>query len=348
MAITEIRKLDLLARFSQTEFFSHGSKLNYAKLDRFILISFLLHFSVVIFGLVTPLYTKKPLTPPPIKVKYVNTQTSVPLKQKQTPADSLKPKISQKKKTKPPKLLARTSHKAFAKKQYAKQKQHHQIKTTTSKAQNIPSIIHQLRPQVTKKKKGENQQKVPPVSSNFIGSKGTLAMLDELNQEKYAPKNPQVEEKEELDDKVPPVSSKFMGSKGTLAMLDELNQEKYAPKNPQVEEKEVLDDDEPISLDTKEAKYVSYFSRIKQQIQRVWVYPSQGIKRTLSGELTLKFEISKDGNLLSLRLINSSGSNILDANAIKAVRGAAPYYPFPITITKKKLSILATFVYSDK
>ena len=306
MATTEIRKLDLLARFSQTEFFSHGSKLNYAKLDRFILISFLLHFSVVIFGLVAPLYTKKPLTPPPIKVKYVNTQTSVPLKQKQTPADSLKPKISQKKKTKPPELLARTSHKTFAKKQYAKQKKHRQIKTTTSKTQNIPSIIHQSKPQVTKKKKGENQQKVPPVSS------------------------------------------KFMGSKGTLAMLDELNQEKYAPKNPQVEEKEELDDDEPISLDTKEAKYVSYFSRIKQQIQRVWVYPSQGIKRTLSGELTLKFEISKDGNLLSLRLINSSGSNILDANAVKAVRGAAPYYPFPITITKKRLSILATFVYNAK
>ena len=306
MATTEIRKLDLLARFSQTEFFSHGSKLNYAKLDRFILISFLLHFSVVIFGLVAPLYTKKPLTPPPIKVKYVNTQTSVPLKQKQTPADSLKPKISQKKKTKSSGLLARTSHKTFAKKQYPKQKKHRQIKTTTSKAQNIPSIIHQLRPQVTKKKKGENQQKVPPVSS------------------------------------------KFMGSKGTLAMLDELNQEKYAPKNPQVEEKEELDDDEPISLDTKEAKYVSYFSRIKQQIQRVWVYPSQGIKRTLSGELTLKFEISKDGNLLSLRLINSSGSNILDANAVKAVRGAAPYYPFPITITKKRLSILATFVYNAK
>ena len=307
MAITEIRKLDLLARFSQTEFFSYGSKLNYAKLDRFILIAFLLHFSVVIFGLVAPLNTKKPLTPPPIKVKYVNTQTSVPLKQKQTPADSLKPKISEGKKTNSPGLRARTSHMTFAKKQYPKQKKHRQIKTTTSKTQNIPSIIHQSRPKVAKKKKGGNQQKVPPVYSKFMRSKGTLAMLDDV-----------------------------------------VNQEKYAPENPQVKEKEELDDDEPISLDTKEAKYVSYFSRIKQQIQRVWVYPSQGIKRTLSGELTLKFEISKDGNLLSLRLINSSGSNILDANAVKAVRGAAPYYPFPITITKKKLSILATYVYNAK
>ena len=100
MATTEIRKLDLLARFSQTEFFSHGSKLNYAKLDRFILIAFLLHFSVVFFDLVAPLNTKKPLTPPPIKVKYINTQTSVPLKQKQTPADSqTKNKSEEKNKT---------------------------------------------------------------------------------------------------------------------------------------------------------------------------------------------------------------------------------------------------------
>ena len=304
MATTEARKLNLLAKFFQTEFFSHGSKLHYSKLDRFILLAFLLHFSVVFFGLITPLNTKKPLPPPPIKVKYVNTQTSVPLKQKQTPADSLKPKISERKKTNSPGLLARTSHKTFAKKQYPKQKKHRQIKITTSKT---PSVTHQSKPQLTKKKKGGNQQKTPPASSKFMNSKGTLAMLDDV-----------------------------------------LNQEKHAPENPQVKEKEDLGNDEPISLDTKEAKYVSYFSRIKQQIQRVWIYPTQGTKASLIGELTLKFEISKDGNLLAIRLINSSGSNILDANAIKAVRGAAPYYPFPITITKKKLSILATFVYSAK
>ena len=47
-------------------------------------------------------------------------------------------------------------------------------------------------------------------------------------------------------------------------MLDDvLNQEKHAPENPQVKEKEGLGNDEPVSLDTKEVKYVSYFSRIK-------------------------------------------------------------------------------------
>ncbi len=68
-SITEIEKLNLLARFAQKEFFSHGSKISHAKLGRFILIAFLLHVSVVAFELIVPLNFKNPPTPPPIKVK---------------------------------------------------------------------------------------------------------------------------------------------------------------------------------------------------------------------------------------------------------------------------------------
>jgi periplasmic protein TonB len=305
MATTEIQKLDLLARFSKKEFFFQGSKLKHAKLNIFILIAFTLHLSVVVFEFISPINTKNNLTPPPIKVKYVDIQTSTPLKQKKTPIDFSQPKASQKKKIKPPGLLAKKTHKAIVKKQEPKQR-NYQKKKTILKPHNIPSTIQQLKPRVTRNKKEEKQQKVHQASSLFRESKGTLAMLDGLNPEKYAPQNLQVEENEELDG------------------------------------------DDSIPLNTKEAKYVSYFSRVKQQIQRTWIYPPQATKNPMSGKLTLKFEISKNGNLLSLRLINTSGFNILDANAIKAVREAAPYYPFPISISKEKLSILATFVYNNK
>ena len=129
-------------------------------------------------------------------------------------------------------------------------------------------------------------------------------------------------------------------------MLDGLNQEKYATQDSQTPSEKDSDDGEPISLDTKEAKYVSYFHRIKQQIQRTWTYPAQAAEKRISGQLTLKFEISRNGNLLGLRLVNNSGFEMLDIAAMKAVKEAAPYYPFPVTISKKKLSILATFVYS--
>ena len=300
MATTEIQKLSLLARFFQKEYFSYGSRLSHAKLDLFILIAFLLHISFVTFELIVPLkIIKSP--PPPIKVKYIDTQKSKFLKQQKPPVDSKK--TIQKKKTKPPKLIASAKPKALAKKQYTKQKKHRK-KLVASKTHTTPNIIKQSKAPVAKRKKETNRQK--------------------------ASLSPSV----------------FFSQKKTLSMLDGLHPEKYASQNLPIEERGVLDSDEPIPLDTKEKKYVSYFGRIKQQIQRAWIYPTQGTKKRLSGEVTLRFEISKEGNLLDLRLINTSGIDVLDINAIKAVKNAAPYYPFPKTISKKKLSILATFVYS--
>ena len=304
MAITEIEKLNLLARFAQKELFSHGSKVSHAKLGRFILIAFLLHVSVVAFELIAPLNFKNPPTPPPIKVKYVDVQTSVPIKKKETLVDSLRSKTNPKKKIKPLKSSASAKREVLEKKQYPKQKKYRKKKMAVPKTHNPPSIIQQSKIQVKKRKQEKTQQKASPLPSPF------------------------------------------MNAQKSLSMLDGLNPEKYASHDPQVETTEASSNDEPIPLDTKEEKYVSYFSRIKQQIQRVWIYPAQGAKKKLSGEVTLKFEISKDGNLLSLRLVNTSGFDILDINATKAVKEAAPYYPFPATISKKKLSILATFIYS--
>ena len=320
MAITEIEKLDLLSRFAQKEFFSHGSKSSHARLGRFILIAFLLHFSVVAFELIAPLNIKNPLTPPPIKVKYVDAQTSVPLKK----VDSLKSKVSPKEKFKPLKSSANAKREVLENKQYPKQKKYRKKKTAVLKTHNPPSIIQQSKIQIKKRKQEKTQPSI-------------------IQQSKIQVKK---RKQEKTQQKASPLPSPFMNAQKPLSMLDGLNPEKYASHDPKVETTEALSNDEPIPLDTKEEKYVSYFSRIKQQIQRVWIYPAQGAKKKLSGEVTLKFEISKDGNLLSLRLVNTSGFDVLDINATKAVKEAAPYYPFPATISKKKLSILATFIYS--
>ena len=142
------------------------------------------------------------------------------------------------------------------------------------------------------------------------------------------------------------LNEKKLLKEGVLSTLNDFDVKKYALLDKQVSRQDVSVDDEPISLDTKEVKYVSYFNRIKHQIQRAWIYPAQASQKGISGQLTLKFEISRDGNLIGVQLVDNSGFEILDIGAIKAIKEAAPYYPFPITISKKKISILATFVYS--
>jgi hypothetical protein len=149
MATTEIQKLDRLARFSQKEFFYHGSKLGHAKLGRFILIAFLLHISVVIFELIIPLNIKNPLRPPPVKVKYVDTQKPEHFKKKETTIDPIKLnkkkettidpiKLNKKKETKSSGPLAYLNHKTFVKKQYPKQKKYRQKKSAVPKIPSAP------------------------------------------------------------------------------------------------------------------------------------------------------------------------------------------------------------------
>jgi len=134
------------------------------------------------------------------------------------------------------------------------------------------------------------------------------------------------------------------GTGSVLALLDGFDPEKFASLD--TESLENSDDDEPVSLDTTEVKYASYFARIKHQIERVWIYPSDAAKRGISGDLNLTFSISKDGNLLGARLLDRSGYEILDMAALKAVKEAAPYYPFPLTIQREKLTIQANFIYT--
>ncbi|HEX9878758.1 MAG TPA: energy transducer TonB, partial [Candidatus Binatia bacterium] len=64
-------------------------------------------------------------------------------------------------------------------------------------------------------------------------------------------------------------------------------------------------------------------------------------------KLVVEFTVLGDGSLSGARLIRSSGFSILDEEALRAVRSAAPFYPIPPWIHKKRLAIIASFEYFD-
>ncbi|QPJ66724.1 MAG: energy transducer TonB [Candidatus Nitrohelix vancouverensis] len=132
-----------------------------------------------------------------------------------------------------------------------------------------------------------------------------------------------------------------------MSLLDGFDPEPYAASETEAT-LEDLDDGESISLDTKEVKYASYFARIKHQIERVWAYPIEAAQRGIQGAVVLRFVIDKHGTLAGVWVKETSDSNMLDLAAIKAVKDAAPFYPFPITISKEKISIAARFEYTPR
>jgi periplasmic protein TonB len=104
-------------------------------------------------------------------------------------------------------------------------------------------------------------------------------------------------------------------------------------------------DEAVVDINTREDRFFSYLLQLKHKIQGVWVYPSVAAKAGIGGALSVEFSISKNGELLYVNLLDSSGHTILDECAMKAIKTAAPYYPFPDRMKAKRLRIRANFIY---
>jgi len=103
----------------------------------------------------------------------------------------------------------------------------------------------------------------------------------------------------------------------------------------------------PVSLNTKEPAYISYFNRIKQAIEQNWQYPELALRYGLQGRLSLEFAVGSSGELEQLRIVRSSGSQLLDDEALRAIKSAAPFPPIPTWIRGNPLVISVTMEYND-
>ena len=111
--------------------------------------------------------------------------------------------------------------------------------------------------------------------------------------------------------------------------------------------KEPSEEEGAIRLDSQDPTYVSYLSGIKRAIELVWEYPSPALNQGIQGKLVVQFTVMADGSLLEAKLVRSSGFTVLDNEALRAVHSAAPFYPIPDWIHKKRLAIIASFEYFD-
>ena len=306
-----------------------NSLLDRTRLSGFLLLSLGLHITFVIAHTLLPAQEKIISGPPPIQVKYVESKKEQDLKYRKI-VDAPKPPL-RKEKPNREELLAKFDNRSHSNQKKFPKKIYKRKKTIVPKSRSINRSNGARKNQtkkITPKKKFRTKslQKIRKKSLSELDT-GNLNSTTQKTMEK--PK---------------PLSKNRSGTGSALALLDGFNAEQFASLD--TDSFEDLDDDEPVSLDTKEEKYASYFARIKHQIERVWIYPSNAAQRGISGDLSLTFRISKDGNLIGVQLVDQSGYEILDLAALKAVKEAAPFYPFPKNIRREKITILANFVYS--
>jgi protein TonB len=86
-----------------------------------------------------------------------------------------------------------------------------------------------------------------------------------------------------------------------------------------------------ISASTREYKYASYLEAWRRKVERIGNlnYPEEAKRLGLHGSLILRVSVRADGTVEDVRIVRSSGFDVLDQAAVRIVKLAAPYAPFP-------------------
>lgn len=86
-----------------------------------------------------------------------------------------------------------------------------------------------------------------------------------------------------------------------------------------------------INASTREYKYASYLEAWRRKVERIGNlnYPDEAKRRKLYGNLILHVAVKADGTIQSIRVLRSSGYDVLDEAAVRIVELAAPFAPFP-------------------
>jgi len=106
-----------------------------------------------------------------------------------------------------------------------------------------------------------------------------------------------------------------------------------------------------ITASTREARYAAYMRDWVHKVERVGQlnYPDAARRQRLSGKLMVEVAVYPDGSVRNITILKPSGHKILDDAAVRIVKLAAPFAPFPENIRKDNdiLYITRTWIFSS-
>jgi TonB family protein len=90
----------------------------------------------------------------------------------------------------------------------------------------------------------------------------------------------------------------------------------------------------------------AYARMVQEKISKAITYPPEGMGNAMAGTVKLKLHILKDGSLDSAEVMESSGNDILDQDAMQAAKTAAPYDAFTMGMDQQDIIFTVPIVYN--
>jgi periplasmic protein TonB len=138
-----------------------------------------------------------------------------------------------------------------------------------------------------------------------------------------------------------------MAPNSSLAEREPVAEKSIVAKSALPPIQDILPRERRIPLGTKEPRYASYLENVRRAIDFNWEYPELALLYGLQGKLIVEFTILANGRIEFLTLVRSSGSTLLDEEALRAIRAAAPFPRIPTTMSANRLLISASMEYHD-
>ena len=88
-----------------------------------------------------------------------------------------------------------------------------------------------------------------------------------------------------------------------------------------------------------------YFQMVRQKIEKNKKYPKTAIHQNITGNVTLKFIIKKNGSITGLKIVKKSKFRSLNRAALEAIKACVPFPQPPRNYFKNPLPIQLTIVF---
>jgi len=133
-----------------------------------------------------------------------------------------------------------------------------------------------------------------------------------------------------------PGLSELFPSETRLSRLEDNYRKKYEPD---------VEEGETKFLNTDDIYFGSFLHRFENAVYGVWRYPSEAAQLGMEGVAPVKITFNRKGEIENIRLLESSGSRILDDEVFRTLHMIGPIGSFPRGYDKEKFSLIAFFQY---
>jgi len=103
-----------------------------------------------------------------------------------------------------------------------------------------------------------------------------------------------------------------------------------------------------LTLSTYSWEWAPYINAMKRKLQQVWYAPAAYSQLGLiSGQTTIQYVISREGNLIKYDVLEHQGHESLLKSSVNAIESLFPFKQLPANFPDETLTIRATLIYPD-